>query len=142
MRLLASFQDDAKYEHVGQDTRSQGDKDLKEKDLKISDSKKKSKANEKGSRSKIAKHEGTSLQRKQRQRSQELNNKSNLTDLTKECHNELTLGEIVAFCLGLRFVLDCVLSSIAFFSFEDQLRLSFEEPCVLPKDLAFTQEES
>ncbi|GJS76032.1 hypothetical protein Tco_0725913, partial [Tanacetum coccineum] len=24
-RLLASFQDDAKYEHVGQDTRSQGD---------------------------------------------------------------------------------------------------------------------
>ncbi|GJT54149.1 hypothetical protein Tco_0989203 [Tanacetum coccineum] len=26
-RLLASFQDDAKYEHVGQDTRSQGNKD-------------------------------------------------------------------------------------------------------------------
>ncbi|GKD62252.1 hypothetical protein Tco_1299761, partial [Tanacetum coccineum] len=26
-RLLASFQDDAKYEHVGQDTRSQGGKD-------------------------------------------------------------------------------------------------------------------
>nr|GEY05914.1 hypothetical protein [Tanacetum cinerariifolium] len=26
-RFLASFQDDAKYEHVGQDTRSQGDKD-------------------------------------------------------------------------------------------------------------------
>ncbi|GKE21308.1 hypothetical protein Tco_1432820, partial [Tanacetum coccineum] len=33
-RLLESFQDDAKYEHVGQDTRSQGGKDLKEKDLK------------------------------------------------------------------------------------------------------------
>ncbi|GJU68629.1 hypothetical protein Tco_1254888 [Tanacetum coccineum] len=33
-RLLASFQDDAKYEHVGQDTRSQDgkdDKDIKEK---------------------------------------------------------------------------------------------------------------
>ncbi|GJT31887.1 hypothetical protein Tco_0922306 [Tanacetum coccineum] len=28
-RLLASFQDDAKYEHVGQDTRSQGDRGLK-----------------------------------------------------------------------------------------------------------------
>ncbi|GJR83319.1 hypothetical protein Tco_0154104 [Tanacetum coccineum] len=39
-RLLASFQDDAKYEHVGQDTRSQGGKDdqrRKDKDLKISD---------------------------------------------------------------------------------------------------------
>ncbi|GJS13477.1 hypothetical protein Tco_0407949 [Tanacetum coccineum] len=27
-RLLASFQDDAKYEHVGQDTRSQDEKDV------------------------------------------------------------------------------------------------------------------
>ncbi|GKE35904.1 hypothetical protein Tco_1455226 [Tanacetum coccineum] len=38
-RLLASFQDDAKYEHVGQDTRSQDvkdDKDKQGKDLKIS----------------------------------------------------------------------------------------------------------
>ncbi|GJQ92279.1 hypothetical protein Tco_0003418 [Tanacetum coccineum] len=38
-RLLASFQDDAKYEHVGQDTRSQGgkdDQDKQGKDLKIS----------------------------------------------------------------------------------------------------------
>ncbi|GJU27905.1 hypothetical protein Tco_1166526 [Tanacetum coccineum] len=38
-RLLASFQDDAKYEHVGQDTRSQDDKDDKDihrKDLMIS----------------------------------------------------------------------------------------------------------
>ncbi|GJY68610.1 hypothetical protein Tco_0471592 [Tanacetum coccineum] len=37
-RLLASFQDDAKYEHVGQDTRSQGgkdDQDKQGKDLKI-----------------------------------------------------------------------------------------------------------
>ncbi|GKD50847.1 hypothetical protein Tco_1279823 [Tanacetum coccineum] len=47
-RLLASFQDDAKYEHVGQDTRSQGGKDLKDKDLKISDEKTKSKDNDKG----------------------------------------------------------------------------------------------
>ncbi|GKB01974.1 hypothetical protein Tco_0830018 [Tanacetum coccineum] len=45
-RLLASFQDDAKYEHVGQDTRSQGGKDDQDKritDLKISDKKTKSK---------------------------------------------------------------------------------------------------
>ncbi|GJW66636.1 hypothetical protein Tco_0121060 [Tanacetum coccineum] len=34
-RLLASFQDDAKYEHVGQDTRSQGDKDDQDKRIKI-----------------------------------------------------------------------------------------------------------
>ncbi|GKA41964.1 hypothetical protein Tco_0734624 [Tanacetum coccineum] len=33
-RLLTNFQDDAKYEHISQDTRSQGGKDLKEKDLK------------------------------------------------------------------------------------------------------------
>ncbi|GKA62790.1 hypothetical protein Tco_0762309 [Tanacetum coccineum] len=39
-RLLASFQDDAKYEHVGQDTRSQDGKDYQDKqgkDLKISE---------------------------------------------------------------------------------------------------------
>nr|GEW35787.1 hypothetical protein [Tanacetum cinerariifolium] len=35
--IIARFQDDAKDEHVGQDTRSQGGKDLKEKDLKILD---------------------------------------------------------------------------------------------------------
>ncbi|GJV09178.1 hypothetical protein Tco_1346834 [Tanacetum coccineum] len=52
--------------------------------------------NDKGSRSKITKHEGTSLQRRQRQRSQELNDKNNLIDLMKECHNELTSGEIVS----------------------------------------------
>ncbi|GJX36469.1 retrovirus-related pol polyprotein from transposon TNT 1-94 [Tanacetum coccineum] len=98
-RLLASFQDDAKYEHVGQDTRSQGgkdDQDKQGKDLKISDIKTKSKDNDKGSRSKITKHEGTSLQRIQRPRPQDLNDKSNLIDLTKECHNELTSGEIVS----------------------------------------------
>ncbi|GJV31299.1 hypothetical protein Tco_1391699 [Tanacetum coccineum] len=64
-RLLASFQDDAKYEHVGQDTRSQDGKDGQEiqgKDLKISEQKTKSKDNDKGSRSKITQHEGTSLQ--------------------------------------------------------------------------------
>ncbi|GKA23255.1 hypothetical protein Tco_0709217 [Tanacetum coccineum] len=97
-RLLASFQDDAKYEHVGQDTRSQGgkdDQDKQGKDLKISDIKTKSKDNDKGSRSKITKHEGTSLQRIQRPRPQDLNDKSNLINLMKECHNELTSGEIV-----------------------------------------------
>ncbi|GJU41341.1 hypothetical protein Tco_1194298 [Tanacetum coccineum] len=34
-RLLASFQDDAKYEHVGQDTRSQSGKDDQDKRIKI-----------------------------------------------------------------------------------------------------------
>ncbi|GJR41191.1 hypothetical protein Tco_1216875 [Tanacetum coccineum] len=56
----------------------------------------KSKDNDKGSRSKITKHEGTSLQRIQRPRPQDLNNNSNLIDLTRECHNELTSGEIVS----------------------------------------------
>nr|GEX18750.1 hypothetical protein [Tanacetum cinerariifolium] len=68
---------------------------LKDKDLKISDEMTKSKYNDKGSRSKIAKHEGKSLQRRQRQR-QELNDKRNRNELTKECHNELTSGEILA----------------------------------------------
>ncbi|GJV26179.1 hypothetical protein Tco_1378874 [Tanacetum coccineum] len=50
-RLLASFQEDTKYEHVSQDTRSQGgkdDQDKQGKDLEISKSKTKSKDNEKG----------------------------------------------------------------------------------------------
>ncbi|GJT89985.1 hypothetical protein Tco_1078830 [Tanacetum coccineum] len=70
-RLLESFQDDAKYEHVGQDTRSQDgkdDKDKQGKDLKISKSNTKSKDNDKGSRSKITQHEGTSLQHNKDQR--------------------------------------------------------------------------
>nr|GFD19748.1 hypothetical protein [Tanacetum cinerariifolium] len=49
-RLLTSFQDDAKYEHGGQDTRLQGGKgeqDEKDKDLKISNKKMKSKDNHK-----------------------------------------------------------------------------------------------
>ncbi|GKC09914.1 retrovirus-related pol polyprotein from transposon TNT 1-94 [Tanacetum coccineum] len=64
-RLLASFQDDAKYEHVSQYTRSQGgkdDQDKQGKDLEILKSKMKSKDIDKGSRSKITQHEGTSLQ--------------------------------------------------------------------------------
>ncbi|GKC08120.1 hypothetical protein Tco_0999730 [Tanacetum coccineum] len=64
-RLLEIFQEDAKYEHVGQDTRSQGgkdDQDKQGKDLEISKSKTKSKDNDKGSRSKITQYEGTSLQ--------------------------------------------------------------------------------
>ncbi|GJY00199.1 hypothetical protein Tco_0357217, partial [Tanacetum coccineum] len=70
-RLLASFQKDAKYEHVGQDTRSQGgkdDQDKQGKDLEISKSKTKSKDNNKGSRSKITQHEGASLQHNKDQR--------------------------------------------------------------------------
>ncbi|GKD12451.1 hypothetical protein Tco_1196858 [Tanacetum coccineum] len=70
-RLLESFQEDAKYEHVGQDTRSQGgkdDQDKQGKDLEISKSKTKSKDNDKGSRSKITQHEGTSLQHNKDQR--------------------------------------------------------------------------
>nr|GEU66062.1 hypothetical protein [Tanacetum cinerariifolium] len=50
-RLLESFQDNAKYGHVGQDTRSQGgkdDQDKQEKYLKISEQKTKSKENDKG----------------------------------------------------------------------------------------------
>ncbi|GKG25266.1 hypothetical protein Tco_0395894, partial [Tanacetum coccineum] len=49
-RLLESFQEDAKYEHVGRDTRSHGGKDDQEKegkDLEISKSKTKSKENDK-----------------------------------------------------------------------------------------------
>ncbi|GJX60084.1 retrovirus-related pol polyprotein from transposon TNT 1-94 [Tanacetum coccineum] len=64
-RLLESFQEDAKYEHVGFDTRSQDgkdDQDIQGKDSKILELKTKSKDNEKGSRSKITQHEGTSLQ--------------------------------------------------------------------------------
>ncbi|GKE19618.1 hypothetical protein Tco_1427195 [Tanacetum coccineum] len=70
-RLLASFQDDAKYEHVSQYTRSHGgkdDQDKQGKDLEISKSKMKSKDNDKGSRSKITQHEGTSLQHNKDQR--------------------------------------------------------------------------
>ncbi|GKA81451.1 hypothetical protein Tco_0788143 [Tanacetum coccineum] len=55
-RLLASFQVDAKYEHVVQDTRSHDgkeDKDKQDKDLDISESKINSKDNDKDSRSKI-----------------------------------------------------------------------------------------
>ncbi|GJW88300.1 hypothetical protein Tco_0163640 [Tanacetum coccineum] len=69
--LLASFQDDAKYEHVGQDTRSQDgkdDKDKQGKELKILELKTMSKDNDKDSRSKITKHEGISLQHDKDQR--------------------------------------------------------------------------
>ncbi|GKA16422.1 putative ribonuclease H-like domain-containing protein [Tanacetum coccineum] len=95
-RSVASFQENAKCEQVGQGPISQGGKDLKEKDLKISEQKTMSKDNNKCSRSKIIQHEGTSLQQRQRPRPHELNDKSNLIDLMKECHNELTSGEIVS----------------------------------------------
>ncbi|GKD91419.1 hypothetical protein Tco_1366926, partial [Tanacetum coccineum] len=88
-RLLASFQDDAKYEHVGRVTRSQGgkyDKDKQRERFKDLETKTKSKDNDKSSRSKITKHEGTSLQRRPRPRPHEFNDKSNLIDFIKECH--------------------------------------------------------
>ncbi|GJZ54119.1 hypothetical protein Tco_0609004 [Tanacetum coccineum] len=69
--LLESFQEDAKYELVGQDTRPQGgkdDQDKQGKDLEISEQKTKSKDNDKGLRSKITQHEGTSLQHNKDQR--------------------------------------------------------------------------
>nr|GEZ01015.1 hypothetical protein [Tanacetum cinerariifolium] len=91
-RLLESFKEDAKYEHVGQDTRSQGGKDDKEKtrkNLKISKLKTTSKDNDKGSRSKITQHEGTSLQHNKDQRFKNLTTKqsqqvqgSKIQDLT------------------------------------------------------------
>ncbi|GJW03422.1 hypothetical protein Tco_1562278, partial [Tanacetum coccineum] len=64
-RLLEIFQEDAKYDHVGQDTQSQDgkdDQDIQEKRFKDLRTKTKSKDNDKGSRSKITQHEGTSLQ--------------------------------------------------------------------------------
>ncbi|GJW23687.1 retrovirus-related pol polyprotein from transposon TNT 1-94 [Tanacetum coccineum] len=69
--LLASFQDNVKYEHVGQDIRSQDgkdDKDKQGKDVKISKQKTNSKYNNKGSRLMITQHEGTSLQHNKDQR--------------------------------------------------------------------------
>ncbi|GJR56275.1 hypothetical protein Tco_1406796 [Tanacetum coccineum] len=53
-KFLARFQNDAKYEHVGQDTRSQGgkdDQDKQGKDLKISEVKTKTKAQDQRSQS-------------------------------------------------------------------------------------------
>ncbi|GKE13842.1 hypothetical protein Tco_1421419, partial [Tanacetum coccineum] len=88
-RLLASFQDDAKYEHVGQDPRLQdgkNDQDIQGKYLKILELKTKSKDNDKGSRSKITKHEGTSLQHDKDQRFK----------ISPQDFKDHTLGEIVS----------------------------------------------
>ncbi|GKC51368.1 hypothetical protein Tco_1074113 [Tanacetum coccineum] len=63
--------------------------------------------------SKITQHEGTSLQRRQRPRPHELNDKSNLIDLKKECHNELTSGEIVSLKI-LRDDRDAILEGVDF----------------------------
>ncbi|GJU84422.1 hypothetical protein Tco_1291968 [Tanacetum coccineum] len=52
-KIVSKFQDDAKYEHVGQDKRPKDSKDHEEKDLKISELNTKSKDNDNGSRSKI-----------------------------------------------------------------------------------------
>ncbi|GKA77191.1 hypothetical protein Tco_0783652 [Tanacetum coccineum] len=90
--LLESFQEDAKYEHVGQDTRSQGgkdDQDKQGKDLEISELKTKLKDNDKGSRSKITQHEGTSLQHDKDQRLKN-SRKSNLNK-SKEARFKISL---------------------------------------------------
>ncbi|GJZ49660.1 retrovirus-related pol polyprotein from transposon TNT 1-94 [Tanacetum coccineum] len=84
--LLRALRDE-KYKHVGQDTRSQGgkdDQDKQGKDLEISKSKTKSKDNDKGSRSKITQHEGTSLQYNKDQKIQELNDKAISTSSRKQ----------------------------------------------------------
>ncbi|GJW50896.1 hypothetical protein Tco_0092247, partial [Tanacetum coccineum] len=102
-RLLESFQDDAKYELVGEDTRSQGgkdDQDIQGKDLKISKSKAKSKDNDKGSRPKIIQHEGTNLQHNKDQRlknsmtkkSQKVHG-SKIQDLTSEIRRPHIRGD-------------------------------------------------
>ncbi|GKC09825.1 hypothetical protein Tco_1001435 [Tanacetum coccineum] len=56
LREIVILQVMSKYEYVGQATRSQDGKDFKEKVLKISELKIKSKDNDKGSRSKITKN--------------------------------------------------------------------------------------
>ncbi|GJS91678.1 hypothetical protein Tco_0774314 [Tanacetum coccineum] len=96
-RLLESFQENAKYEHVGQDTRSQGgkdDQDKQGKDLEILKSKTKSKDNDKGSRSKITQHERISLQHNKDQRL-----KNSMKKQSQEVHGKsagsLALREIV-----------------------------------------------
>ncbi|GKB11191.1 hypothetical protein Tco_0845114 [Tanacetum coccineum] len=102
-RLLASFQEDAKYEHVGQDISSQDGKDDKDKQgkyLKISEQKTKSKDSDKGSRSKITLHEGTSLQHNKDQRfknsttkqSQEVQG-SKIQDLISGIQRPHTMGD-------------------------------------------------
>ncbi|GKC41017.1 hypothetical protein Tco_1053401 [Tanacetum coccineum] len=93
-RFLASFQDDAKYEHVGQDTISQDgkeDKDKQGKDLKISELKTKSKDNDKSSRSKNAKHEGISLQQaKDQDKDSRIQRQSNLNKVQGSKIQDLT----------------------------------------------------
>ncbi|GKC52685.1 hypothetical protein Tco_1075430 [Tanacetum coccineum] len=97
-RLLESFQKDAKYEHVGQDTKSQNGKDNKdkqEKDLKISELKIKSKDNDKSSRSKIRHHEGTSLQQdKDQDKDSRTQRQSNLNKVQGSKIQDLTLENL------------------------------------------------
>ncbi|GJR57098.1 hypothetical protein Tco_1499260 [Tanacetum coccineum] len=103
--MTSCFQEDAKYEHVGQDTRSQGgkdDQDKQGKDLEISKSKTKSKDNDKGSRPKIPQLDRKSLHFNKRQDSR-LNDKA-ISRSSKEARFKIspqefedhTLGEIVS----------------------------------------------
>ncbi|GJR74822.1 hypothetical protein Tco_0087187 [Tanacetum coccineum] len=103
-----SFHDDATYEHVGKHTRSQegkDDQDKQGKDLKISKLKTNSKDNDKSSRSKITKHEGTSLQQdKDQDKDSRTQTQSNLIkvhgriiqDLTSENSKTTHWGRLLA----------------------------------------------
>nr|GEZ28923.1 cullin repeat-like-containing domain-containing protein [Tanacetum cinerariifolium] len=81
-RLLASFQDDAKYEHVGQDTRLQdgkNDQDKQGKDLKVSEQKTMTKAQDQRSHS--MKEQAYNIIKT---KIQELNDKAISTSLRKQ----------------------------------------------------------
>ncbi|GKD56362.1 hypothetical protein Tco_1289749 [Tanacetum coccineum] len=91
------------YEHVGLKTQDRkgwqsSSRSSKEKILKISDIMSEAqRTHDKRLKIKDHKAEGTSLQNEfQRPRPQVLNDNNNLIDLTRECHNELTSGEIVS----------------------------------------------
>ncbi|GJT32693.1 reverse transcriptase domain-containing protein [Tanacetum coccineum] len=104
-RLLASFQDDAKYEHVGQDTRSQGgkeDKDEQGKYLKISESKKSRKTTTKAKdqRSHIMKKQAYNIIKTKDSITQRQSNlkkfKEAIFKISPQEFEDHTLGEIVS----------------------------------------------
>ncbi|GKB81024.1 hypothetical protein Tco_0947919, partial [Tanacetum coccineum] len=102
-RLLESFQEYAKYEHVGQNIRSQGGKDDQDKqgnDLKISKSKTKSKDNDKGSRSHSMKEQAYNIIKTKDSRTQRQSNLKKFKEarfkISPHEFEDHTLGEIVS----------------------------------------------
>ncbi|GJT46525.1 hypothetical protein Tco_0955240 [Tanacetum coccineum] len=98
-RLLASFQDDEKYEHVGQDTRSQGCKDDQDGRIKIERSRTlrrslKTMSKAQDQRSQSIKEQAYNVDRDKDHKS--LTTKAIYIDLIKVCHNELTSAKIVS----------------------------------------------